>query len=84
MKKISITVKDVKEDGDKAVATYVMSDMPGKDQTINLVKKDNKWLVQFTKNDEAGAKNTDQTTGVDSTGPATPSADTAAADTSKH
>jgi hypothetical protein len=52
MKKLSINVKDVKEEGDKAIATYTISDNPGKDQTINLVKKDGKWLVQFSKNDQ--------------------------------
>lgn len=67
MKKLVITVKDVKENGDKAVATYVMSDMPGKDQTLNLVKKNDRWLVQFTKNDKAGADMNMDGTGQDST-----------------
>jgi hypothetical protein len=51
LKKVVVTIKDIKEDGDKAVATYVTSDNPGKDQTINLVKQDGQWLVQFTKVD---------------------------------
>jgi hypothetical protein len=59
MKKLNVNVKDVKEEGDKAVATYTISDNPGKDQTINLVKKDGKWLVQFSKNDQmSGAGDT--------------------------
>ncbi len=54
MKKIVVTVKDVKEDGDKATATYTLSNDPGKDQSLPLVKQNGKWLVQFTKNDQMG------------------------------
>ncbi len=81
MKKINVNVKNVKEDGDKAVATYTISDNPAKDQTINLVKKDGKWLVQFSKNDQmsgAGdASGPEQPAGSDSAGaPAGTMADT--------
>lgn len=49
LKKIVVTVKDVKVDSNTAVATYITSDNPGKDQTLDLVKKDSQWLVRFTK-----------------------------------
>ena len=85
MKKISVTVKDVKENGDKAVATYTLSDSPGKEQKIDLVKKDGKWLVQFSKNDQMGGggadNSADQPMGADST--AAP-ADATMSDTTKH
>ena len=74
MKKITVNVKDVKEDGDKAVATYTTSDNPGKDQSLNLVKQSGKWLVQFSKNDQMGgaadSTGTEQPMGADSTSPA--------------
>jgi hypothetical protein len=54
MKKIAVNVKSVKEDGDKAIATYTTSENPGKDQELNLVKQNGKWLVQFSKNDQMG------------------------------
>jgi len=50
LKKTKIEVKNVVEKGDAAVATYVTSDNP-KDQTLHLVKKDGKWLVQSSKED---------------------------------
>jgi len=74
MKKLTINVKDVKEEGDKAVATYTVSDSPGKDQTLTLVKQNGKWLVQFSKEDQmnsgpADNNNSDQPAGSgDSTG----------------
>jgi hypothetical protein len=52
LKRIEITVKDVKVSGDTAaVATYVMSDMPGKEDKLNLVKQGGRWLVQYSKSD---------------------------------
>lgn len=85
MKKISITVKNVKENGDKAEAFYTLSDSPTKEQKIDLIKKDGKWLVQFSKNDQMGGNSADnsanQPTGPDST--AAP-ADAAMSDTTKH
>ena len=61
-KKITVDVKEVKEDGDKADVTYMLNDPTAKDakdassgpQVLHLVKKDKKWLVQFSKNDSMG------------------------------
>jgi ElaB/YqjD/DUF883 family membrane-anchored ribosome-binding protein len=53
LKKIKVNVKDVKVTADKAIATYTTSDNP-RDQTVNLVKQNDKWLVQFTKTDLMG------------------------------
>ncbi len=51
MMRIRIAVKDPKEEGDKANVAYTTSDNPEKPQMLYLVKKDEKWLVQFSKND---------------------------------
>ena len=53
VKKITVNIKDVKEDGDKAIVTYTSSDNPV-EQKLNLVKQDEKWLVMFTKTDLVG------------------------------
>jgi len=53
LKKIKVTIKDVKEDGDKAMVTYTSSDNPN-EQTLSLVRQNYKWLVQFTKTDLVG------------------------------
>lgn len=53
VKKITVEIKDVKEDGDKAVVTYKSSDNPT-EQKLNLVKQNDKWLVMFTKTDLVG------------------------------
>lgn len=53
LKKITVSVKDVKEDGNKATVTYVSSDNP-REQTLNLVREQDKWLVLFTKTDLVG------------------------------
>jgi len=58
-KKITVDVKEAKEDGDKAEVTYLLNDPTSKDasskeQTLHLVKQNNKWLVQFSKNDSMG------------------------------
>jgi uncharacterized protein YxeA len=84
MKKIVVTVKDVKENGDKAEVKYALSDSPTKDQSLELVKKDGKWLVQFSKNDQgagAGDNAADQPAGADTTAP---TGDAAMSDTVKH
>ena len=90
MKKLVVTVKDVKETGDTAaVATYTLSDSPDKSQQIDLVKRSGKWLVQFSKNDQMGGSggadnNADQSAnGADSTGGAGAPADSNMADTTK-
>ena len=54
LKKVTVTIKDVKENGDKAVVAYTTSDNPTKEQTLKLVKIDNKWLAQFSKVDLMG------------------------------
>ncbi len=75
-KKVNVNVKDVKEKGDTAVATYTTSDSPDKDQNITLVKVKGKWLVEFSKNDQmsgAGDVAPDQSGGGDSTGAMTDS-----------
>lgn len=81
MKKIQVKIKDVKEDGDKAVVTYTTSEEDTKEQKIDLIKKDGKWLVQFSKNDMMGDvdNSADQPMGSDSTAApaATPVEDTA-------
>jgi hypothetical protein len=46
------TYQDAKIDGDKATVGYSVSDKPG-DQTLNLVKKDGKWLVAQSKDTNA-------------------------------
>lgn len=53
LKKIKVTIKDVKEDGDKAMVTYTSTDNPN-EQILSLVKQNDKWLVQFTKTDLVG------------------------------
>ena len=71
LKKIKVDVKGVKEDGDKAIATYVTSDNP-KEQTLHLVKQNGKWMAQWSKQDQmndAGAAD-QQPMGADSTGSA--------------
>jgi Domain of unknown function (DUF4878) len=77
MKNITVNVKDVKQVNDtSAVATYTTSDNPGKDQSLNLLKQNGKWLVQFSKNDQMGGAAdttgaaTEQPAGADSTTPA--------------
>jgi hypothetical protein len=85
LKKISVTVKDVKEKGDTAVATYVVSDN-AREQNLVLIKRNGKWLVAFTKSDVLNSKdfNSDQPPGDDTTGaPAVP-VDTAGHDTAKN
>jgi hypothetical protein len=50
-KKISVTVKDEKLINDtSAVVTYITSEIK-EEKTLRLVKKNGKWLVNLTKND---------------------------------
>ncbi len=58
-KKITVEVKSVKEEGEKATAIYTINDptskeASGKDQELHLVKQNKKWMVQFSKNDSMG------------------------------
>jgi len=87
-KKVTVNIKDVKENGDKAVATYTTSDEPTKEQTLNLVKQGNNWLVEFSKIDLMGVAPADEDTDAssDTTGAAEGSVQdtTMQADTGKH
>ncbi len=53
-KDVKIEIKNVKETGDKCEVTYTNTDKPG-DQTLNLVKKEGKWLVNMSKDETMGA-----------------------------
>ncbi len=53
-KKIKITIKEAKEEGDKCVVKFVSSDKPEAEEVINMVKKDGKWLVNMGKDDMQG------------------------------
>ena len=71
LKKITINIKSVKVDSTKAVAVYTSSDNPTKEQTLNLVKINDQWLVAFTKVDLMGKvpeENNTEPGGADSTG----------------
>ena len=47
-----INIKSLKEEGNNATVTFTTSEEPNKEQPpLKLVKQDNKWLVQFSKND---------------------------------
>src|ERR1700722_16857220 len=56
LKKVTISIKDVKETSDtSAIVSYMRSDnATGKDEIIKLVKRSNQWLVQFSKEDTMG------------------------------
>ena len=87
-KKVTVNIKDVKENGDKAVATYITSDEPTKEQTLNLVKQGNNWLVEFSKVDLMGVAPADDDTdaSTDTTGAAEGGVQdtTMSADTGRH
>jgi hypothetical protein len=51
-KKKKIELVEVKEDGDNAVALYTISDEPGVQQKLKLVKQNGKWLVSHSKQDD--------------------------------
>ena len=51
MKKIMVGIKDYNSNDSNAVISYTTSDNPDKLQTLYLIKKEEKWLVQFSKND---------------------------------
>ncbi len=73
--KIVVTIKDAKIKDTTATVTYTTSDVPDKEQAITMVRQNDKWLVQFTKNDTMGGD--DQNSGgtapdqPDSTAPPT-------------
>lgn len=60
-KTITVEIKATKENGDKAIVSYTVSKNPQKEETLNLVKVNDKWLVQFTKNDMNAEARTDTT-----------------------
>lgn len=49
-----VGIKNARVDNNRAIVTYSLSDNPGKEQLLFLVKEESKWLVLFTKNDSIG------------------------------
>lgn len=91
MQKITINVKDEQVEGD-SVATVTYNVVSGKaadapkDETLKLVKKGDKWLVQFSKNDGNDAAADEEPAADEGSSPAdtTGTAEGDAADTAKH
>lgn len=83
-KKVKIIIKDSKEEGDKAVVTYSTSDDTTQ-KKINLVKQNDKWLVQYSKMDNPmGDQNAnDMNAGEEPATDSTANMSTEAADTTK-
>lgn len=52
-KKIKVDIKDPKVDGDNATVEYTLSNDPSP-KTLKMVKKDGKWLAQWSKMDMGG------------------------------
>ncbi len=51
-KQVTINIKSVKTEGDKATVTFTASNAPNQEEPpLKLVKQSDKWLVQFTKSD---------------------------------
>ncbi|NDC41383.1 MAG: DUF4878 domain-containing protein [Chitinophagia bacterium] len=51
-KKVTISIKGVREEGDKAFVTFAASNDPtAVEAPLKLIKQNDKWLVQFTKSD---------------------------------
>ena len=88
LKKVTVTIKDVKENGDKATVTYTSSDNPTKEQILPLVKQGNNWLVLYTKVDlmaDMPGGDDAMSSETDSTGATTVPQDAAMpADTARH
>lgn len=59
LEEIKISIKEIKEDNDKAVVTYTTSDNP-KERKINLIRQSDKWYVLFTKVDLAAEVTSDE------------------------
>lgn len=49
--KVTVEITKVEENGDKAVVFYKTSEMKD-EKKLNLIKQNDKWLVNFTKNDD--------------------------------
>ncbi len=52
MAAVMVGVRGYQQSGDRAIVTYTLSDNKGKEQLLFLVKMNNRWLVQFSKNEE--------------------------------
>jgi len=52
MNSVMIGIKGVRVSGTRAIVAYNLSDNRVREQMLFLVKENNKWLVQFSKNDE--------------------------------
>ena len=74
-KKVVISIKDVKEEGDKATVRFMASDDTNEPPALKLVKQNDKWLVQFSKSDFIGNEEGQEGDATLST--ETPSADSA-------
>ncbi|MCF8448862.1 MAG: WG repeat-containing protein [Taibaiella sp.] len=53
MSGLIIGIKGLKESGNRAIVTYTLSDNRNKEQLLFLIRTNNKWRVQFSKNEEA-------------------------------
>jgi hypothetical protein len=53
---VIIGIRGCQENGDRAIVTYTLSDNKGKEQMLFLVKAEDKWRVQFSKNDAPQAE----------------------------
>jgi len=86
VKQITVTIKDVKENGDKASVTYITSKTP-QEQTLKLVKQNGKWLSAWSKADAMGGDDNagagDNTPAGSDSSMAAPADNSAASDTSK-
>lgn len=88
-RKVTIEIKDVKVEGDKATVSFRASNAPNQEEPpLKLVRQNEKWLVQFTKSDFKPEDNSQQEPGVifadpTPTAPARPDTATMAPDTSR-
>lgn len=84
-KKKEFEFGEEKVDGDKATVSYKEKGTD-KEQTVNLVKQDGKWLVSMSKEEMtggSGSESAEPTAPVDSAATAAPAADSAAAPATK-
>jgi hypothetical protein len=62
-RKVNVTIKSVKEEGDKAYVTFSASNDPNATEPpLKLVKQNDVWLVQFTKSDFKPEETQDEAT----------------------
>lgn len=79
--KVTVDIKNVEETGDKAVVSYTTSDNP-RERKLNLIKENDKWLVQFSKSDLANeVMHVDEPQEI---APEAPATDSTATDTTVH